>query len=150
MTKKIHETHKYSKKFYYVKVLSNIIFGTILILITYNPIQSLINSFNFNSSIIKDLLIVGFFILIAVIDTLIHTFSINRFYDTLSTYFYMRNELETEISLADANYLKKIFEPAYIKSESWLTMQNIIKLPDNMRRKAAMDTAKKMLENRKK
>jgi hypothetical protein len=78
--------------------------------------------------------------------TLLHVIFVNRIFDTLSTYSYITNELQTTISYADAMYLKPLFEPDYQKTESWETMINIVKLPEDMRRKAVLDTAKKLLD----
>jgi hypothetical protein len=48
----------------------------------------------------------------------------------------------------DAAFLKQLFEPSLIEAGSWVSMQNITALPEDMRRKAVLDTAKKILDDR--
>ena len=131
-------THKYSKTFFTVKIISAVFLGTLIGVITFIIFIDAMRE-NF-------LLALGILSGTVIFSTLIHIFGINRIYDTLSTLAYIKNELQTEISYADAAFLKKIFEPAYIKSDEWVSMRNIVALPDNMRRKAVMDTANRILK----
>jgi hypothetical protein len=105
---------------------------------------------NMNNSENRGLYALSLFAITTLVTILVHVFGLNRVYDTLSTKSYITNELQTNVSYADAVFLKKIFEPAYIKSDEWVSMKNVTALPENMRRKVVMDTANKILAYKKK
>ena len=137
-------THSYSKKFFAVKILSALFLGAIIIIIAFIVLQD-----NMSESDNTGLYALSIFAITAIVTILVHVFGLNRIYDTLSTKSYITNELQTKVSYADAVFLKKIFEPAYIKSEEWVSMKNVVSLPENMRRKVVMDTANKILAYKK-
>jgi len=137
-------THKYSRTYFTVKIISALFLGTIIIVIAFVALQG-----NMRDSDNAFLYGLGIFGVTALVTTLVHVFGLNRVYDTLSTKSYITNELQTKVSYADAVFLKKIFEPAYIKSEEWVSMKNVIALPEDMRRKVVMDTANKILAYKK-
>jgi len=79
------------------------------------------------------------------ISAIIHIFWVSKHFDTVSTFYYMKNELKTNVTMADAAYIKRIFDPEFMKADSWVTLEGVLHLPENLRRKAAMDAAKKIL-----
>jgi hypothetical protein len=147
MSEKFHETHKYSKRFAVIKFISASIFGLILIVLTFMPLKNFVAGLELPIPVLAtDLAII---IIVLVIATILHALFINRIYDTLSTYSYFHNELQTKISYSEAAYLKQLFEPEYVHSDHWVSMTNITTIPENMRRKVAMETGKKLLEGAK-
>jgi len=79
------------------------------------------------------------------INAIIHIFWVSKHFDTLSIFRYMRNVLKTNVTMADAAYIKRIFDPEFVRADSWVTLEGVLHLPENLRRKAAMDAAKKIL-----
>ena len=75
-----------------------------------------------------------------------HILFINQFFDTMSTYTYISKTLNTKISMADAKYLKRLFEPKFLEKGAWVSMQNVVSIPEELRRKTIMETAKKLLD----
>jgi hypothetical protein len=140
MGDKVKETHKYSRTFHFVKLTSAFFLGFFIFLGLYIPLEKVVSGIS--TDILAMILIAGSII----VSWLVHKFMLNKVYDTLSTMAYMKNDLETIVSYADATYLKRMFEPAYVKSENWFAMQNLKALPPEHRRKAAMDAAKKILD----
>jgi hypothetical protein len=144
----IKETHSFTKKYGTYKLISNILFGTMLIFIAYFPIRFVSNEIGLEHGILRDLFTFHNFIFVAFFSTIVHILFINSFFDTLSTYSYLTKTLHTKISISDAAFLKQLFEPSLIETGGWVSMQNIIALPENLRRKAVMDTAKKILDEK--
>ncbi|MDD4155303.1 MAG: hypothetical protein PHY08_01915 [Candidatus Cloacimonetes bacterium] len=144
--KKIKSTHKWSTIFSFVKILSNILIGVILIIVIHSPLQNYLSDHQVVNPTNRDFIIIAIFLFLAIFVTVLHILVLNRFYDSLSTFFYILKELDTVVTLRDANYLKILFEPAYMKENKWISMQNIKCLPKNLRRKTILDTAKKIYD----
>ncbi len=145
---KVKSTHKWSSIFMIVKLSSNILLGVIMIFVVNSPVQSFISRQDFISSAYRDIVTIFVFLIFILLVTLLHIFLLNKFYDSLSTMFYIKNELDTLVSLREANYLKKLFEPSYLKENKWISMQHIKDLPAELRRKTIIDTAKKIYDKK--
>ena len=144
MDKKIAETHKYSKSFQIVKILSILTLGIGLFVFAYFPLKMVCDTMSI-ATMGKDIFVSVVIVITALISLLLHKGLLNKYYDTLSTYYYITNDLQTNITMSEAKYLKQIFEPTYLKTDTWVTMKNIVALPEDMRKKAIMDAAKRIL-----
>lgn len=142
------KTHKWSSIFSIVKIISNFLLGTTAVLVLYIPLKSFFETSENLTSLHKDIITIALIIITALLTTLIHIFLINKFYDTLSTFFYIKNELHTIVSLKEAGFLKKLFEPQYLKENAWISMSNINSLPPEIRRKTIIETAKKIYDKK--
>jgi len=142
--------NKYTKKARLLKTLSHLFLGLFLMGIFFYPVSLLIPVLHFHNVYLVHFTVLVIFVFIAVISSMLHTFWLNQKFDVIPIYKYMTEVLQTKISIDDAKYLSPLFDPSYINSNTWVTMQNIIALPIEMRRKAALDAAQKIYEERKK
>ena len=151
MSKQTVETHKYSKACAILKIVSISFLGMLLFFIVLIPIRMLLDPLELDLPISRKLFndIKAGFILINTIyiSFILHHFLLNKLFDTCSTYMYITKELKTNITFAEAKYLRQLFEPDYLKNDTWVTMQNILSLPENMRHKAIMDAASRILKS---
>ena len=138
-------THKYSRIFRFLKLMSIMTMSMVLFLASYIPLKNIFVKLGIIDVVQRDIYTAVIIFFMATISLLLHVLVLNKIYDTLSTYYYITDLLDTPISYSDAKYLKRIFEPAYLKSDTWMTMQNIVTLPEGMRKKAIFDAAKKIL-----
>ena len=138
------ETHQYSGSAKVYKIVSFSVIALVVLSVTVALIEK------FHPKLEPNAIFVVLFVFPLLVSWLLHAASLNRLYDTLSTKSYITNVLQTKVSYAEAAYLKQIFEPKYNKSGAWITMQNVTALPEDMRRKAVMDAAKKLLSEHEK
>ena len=145
MDKALLGTHQYSKRFTIVKYLS-ISFLSIILVVVFHFVVAvkILNTMN-SDPYMKMAIEIGSILVLVIISAFVHYLFINKIYDNFSTMAYMKNELQTKISFSDASTLKQVFEPEYINSNSWESMHGLVHLPENLRRKTAMEVAKKLL-----
>ena len=145
MDKMIHGTHKYSRRFSYIKYFSITFLSLALLVVVFVLVEPLLGEdLERNIKIIVD---IGLILITITISVFAHFLFINKIYDIFSTMAYMSNELDTKVGFSEANFLKQIFEPEYNDSDTWESMQGLKHLPENMRSKTAIEVAKKLLSN---
>jgi len=135
------KTGQYESKYSSLKYVMILVVGLILFAIVYFAC-SFIPGFDLKANPIY---FFGIAFGVIIFSTVIHVLSLNRFYETLSIKDYMKNKLETEVTMAEAAYIKKIFSPPYDSSENWVTIEGILHLPKEQRKKAALDAVKYIL-----
>ena len=145
MDKALLGTHQYSKRFTIIKYVSISFLSIILLVIFFLVVVPMLKDLEWNLQIAVE---VGAILVIVTISAFAHYLFINKVYDNFSTMAYMRKVLETKVSFFEASFLKQIFEPEYTDSDSWESMHGLVHLPENLRRKTAMEVAKKLLSNK--
>jgi hypothetical protein len=78
-----------------------------------------------------------------IVGTFIHIYLISPVLRTLSSYLYIRTQLKTPVSFAEARPLREIFCPA--AEETWHPLRRISELPESQRREALFAQARIVL-----
>jgi len=142
MARKDIAKNPYESKYNLMKYFSFFVVGIVIFALLYLFRDKIYGLLRFEPKEIT--LIVLFFILLSI-SAIIHIFWVSKHFDTRSIYRYLRNVLHTNVTMTDAAYIKRIFDPEYVSANSWVTLEGVLHLPENLRRKAALDAAKKIL-----
>jgi len=141
MAKVDNASPRYESKYSSLKYITIFLLTMILLAIIYFVCEA-IPDFELHKN---PIFFFGTAFVVIILSTVIHVLSFNKYYEILSIQDYMKNKLGTEVTKAEASYIKKIFDPPYNSSENWVTIEGILHLPKEQRKKAALDAVKYIL-----
>ncbi len=148
MPEDIRDVERWNSKVLIVKSVSTLIFGLIIILIAFNPLQSLLSSFNFLDKLPDYLISLIIFIILSVCSSLIHTLLLNRYFDIFFTKIFMIKFFKISFNFKESSLLSRLFESSYLDKGSWVAIYDLKKNPDETRKQAILSYSKSIIKSK--